>query len=169
MRSKWDGLELGEPGFTDLANRLAELVDGEEGRGVALRTSSPVSSVLDRATPRYGRARVCLLRRRGLAPLRAAPAYALDFAILGELTQSYLREIRADIGGITIARDGFVDAAEQSAARYKFSNISGLPGCGKSVVLRRAVERAAARGPVLFLKRIVWSTPRGRRLRPRMV
>lgn len=149
---KMDGLEADEPAFTDLANRLAELVDGGDGRGAAFATILARLVRVGQGDAKVWSRAVLLADLRGLAKLRAAPAYAQDLKTLAELTQSYLGEIRADIGGIAVARESFVDAAEASAARFKFSNISGLPGCGKSVVLRRAVERAVARGPVLFLK-----------------
>lgn len=149
---KMDGLEVDEPAFTSMANRLAELVDGGEGRGVALATILARLVRVGQGDAKVWSRAVLLADLRGIATLRAAPAYAQDLKTLADLAQSYLGEIRADIGGIAIPRESFVDAAEASAARFKFSNISGLPGCGKSVVLRRAVERAAARGPVLFIK-----------------
>ena len=52
---------------------------------------------------------------------------------------------------------------EERLAENRLVNISGLPGCGKSAVLKRFASNAAAKGPILFLKsdRLVgngWST-----------
>ena len=61
-------------------------------------------------------------------------------------------EIVNTIGGIIIPRELFVQASRDALARSPFVQIGGLPGTGKSVVLRSLVEEALSNGPALFLK-----------------
>ena len=55
-----------------------------------------------------------------------------------------LADIRSDIGGVTIPRDPLVETPSKRPPRM-FSNINGLPGSGKSVVIKRYVERATTK------------------------
>ncbi len=84
--------------------------------------------------------------------LAISPSYAKDVKIIQNEARNALADIRADIAGVSISRDVLVDAVEKAAAAHVFSDVSGLPGCGKSVVLKVAAERAMTRGPILFLK-----------------
>ncbi len=147
-----DGLEPGGDRYTDLSNRLGEIAaDGPS-----------IGPVLARALCRHvregeGTARVwtrgsLLNVLRALARLKAVPAYAADVAVLEDVARAAVAEIRTDIGGVEIARTDLLAKAEVVARDHRFSDIRGLPGTGKSVLLRRVVEAAIARGPVLFLK-----------------
>ena len=89
---------------------------------------------------------------RALHLLAVAPTYADDTRILQEAARHAIADIRSDIGGVEIARDRLLETADRAVTSRVFSNISGLPGCGKSVVLKRYAERAMAAGPILFLK-----------------
>lgn len=146
---RFDNLAPGGDRYADLANRLGEIANSG---------GANFAEVLARhVRAGEGSARVwirnSLIREmRGLVTLRIAPVYAPDVAIIAELAKDAVADIRDDIAGFSVDRPTFVAASEDAASQHVLTNISGLPGCGKSVVLRRCVERAMAKGPVIFLK-----------------
>lgn len=149
---KLDGLEPGGDRFAELANRLGQLVAAGPQQGAAL------AYTLGRLVREgEGKAQIwtrpsLLLALRVLTRLRVAPSYAEDVSALQELARAYAAEVRQDIKGYVVDRSRYVQRVRETAQRFKFCNISGLPGCGKSAVLRSAVEHAMQDGPVLLLK-----------------
>jgi hypothetical protein len=145
-----DGFEPGGDRFTDLCNRLKTISATTDGAGLAeilcrqVRLGEGAAKVWTRPS--------LIADLRTLHPLTVAPTYADDTRILQEAARHAIADIRSDIGGVDIARDRLLETAERAVASHVFSNISGLPGCGKSVVLKRYAERAMAAGPILFLK-----------------
>ena len=147
---RFDGFEPGGDRFADLCNRLGTMSANADGPGLAeilcrlVRLGEGAAKVWTRPA--------LIADLRTLHPLTVAPTYAEDTRILQETARNALADIRSDIGGVAIARDPLLETAERAVASHVFSNISGLPGCGKSVVLKRYAERAMAAGPILFLK-----------------
>jgi hypothetical protein len=145
-----DGFDIGGDRFTDLGNRLGAVSASGNGPALAeilcrqVRVGEGAAKVWTRPS--------LIADLRALHPVAVVPSYAEDISIVSELARNAIADIRSDIAGATILRDTLIEAAEQTAAAHVFSNISGLPGCGKSVVLKRCVERAMVKGPVLFLK-----------------
>ena len=82
---------------------------------------------------------------------RGIPAFADDLATIRRMTQSALDEISDKIGGYHVARRIIVEKAFTLLNRHRLVNVRGLPGCGKSAILRTCVERLKD-GPVLVLK-----------------
>jgi hypothetical protein len=149
---RMDGLDEQGDRYAAMCNRLGQLAAAGLQEGPAL-----AAALCRHVRTWEGPARVwtrpsLLNALKGLFRLKAAPSYEGDIKIIQDLTLAYAAEIRTDIGGITIDRAALVDSAQEIAGTAKFSNISGLPGCGKSVVLRSFVERVLADGPALFLK-----------------
>ena len=147
---RFDNLEPGGDRHADLANKLGEIASIGGPAFVEIlarhvRAGEGSARVWDRNT---------IIREMiaFVGSLRVAPSYAQDIKAVSDLAQSALADIRDDIAGITVDRTNLVEAAEKAISLHKFTNISGLPGCGKSVVLKRAIERAQENGPVLFLK-----------------
>lgn len=92
---------------------------------------------------------------RELAPLtrlRAAPSLQADLDRLTELAHSQANLIVDDIGGAWIDRNHYLQALDSKFVDARFVQVSGLPGSGKSAVVKQAVRRALAQGPVIFLK-----------------
>ena len=147
---RMDGLEEGGDRYAEMSNRLGELAADGQGRVFSgflcrhARIGAGAGKVWTRP--------ILLAEIRTHIRLKSAPSYTHDVATLTGLAKAYAADIREDIGGVPIAREALVVAAEAAAEKFQFVNLSGLPGCGKSVVLRRVVERAIANGPVLFLK-----------------
>jgi hypothetical protein len=84
--------------------------------------------------------------------LRVSPLLRDDLAKITSLTHDWLADITDDVGGLSLDRPTL--AAELNAAleQGRFIQIRGLPGNGKSVLLRKRIETELQRGPVLFLK-----------------
>ena len=75
-----------------------------------------------------------------------------DLDKLTELAKSYASLIPDDVGGMQLDRASLLESLDAKLTRARLVQVRGLPGSGKSVVVRRAVQRALERGPVLFLK-----------------
>lgn len=85
--------------------------------------------------------------------LRAAASLRPDLDKLTTLARDYVADIQNDVGGIHIDRKMLAAELEKAISGSRFVQIRGLPGSGKSVLLRRRIDGDLARGaPVLFLK-----------------
>lgn len=85
--------------------------------------------------------------------LRAAASLRPDLDKLTALTRDYAADIQNDVGGTHIDRGMLAAELEQAISASRFVQIRGLPGSGKSVLLRQRIDGDLARGdPVLFLK-----------------
>lgn len=87
-----------------------------------------------------------------VARLRGATSLRLDLDKLTELAKSYTHLIPDDVGGTKLDRASLVGDLDAKLIAARVVQVRGLPGSGKSVLVRRAVQRALERGPVLFLK-----------------
>lgn len=84
---------------------------------------------------------------------RTAASLRHDLDKLTALTRDYTADIQNDVGGTHIDRGTLAAELEQAISLSRFVQIRGLPGSGKSVLLRRRIDADLARGgPVLFLK-----------------
>lgn len=75
-----------------------------------------------------------------------------DLDKLTELAKSYANLIPDDVGGTRLDRSSLLENLDTKLTMARLVQVRGLPGSGKSVVVRRAAQRALERGPVLFLK-----------------
>lgn len=87
-----------------------------------------------------------------VAHLRGATSFRLDLNKLTELAKSYVDLIPDDVGGTRLDRISLLENLDAKLRTARIVQVRGQPGSGKSVVVRRAVQRAQERGPVLFLK-----------------
>ena len=87
-----------------------------------------------------------------VARLRGAASFRLDLDRLTELAKSHANLIPDDIGGTKLDRPSLLEDLDAKLATARLVQIRGLPGSGKSVVVRQAVRRALECGPVIFLK-----------------
>ena len=87
-----------------------------------------------------------------VANLRVATSLRSDLDKLTALARSYVEDIQDDVGGTRLERESVSAELDAKLANSRLIQIRGLPGTGKSVLLRQSVERAIDRGPVLFLK-----------------
>lgn len=87
-----------------------------------------------------------------VARLSGAPRFRNDIERLSELAASLARNIPDDVSGTRLLRDGLVAKVDAMLQNFRVVQIRGLPGSGKSVLLKRCVERALSAGPALFLR-----------------
>lgn len=87
-----------------------------------------------------------------IARLRGAVHLRADLEKLTALARTWIEDIPNDVGGVHLERKALAEVLETAISKYGFVQIVGLPGSGKSVLLRQRMEADLARGPVLFLK-----------------
>lgn len=90
---------------------------------------------------------------RALAGWRftGAPAFAGDMQALRDSTRHWLDQQADDIGGTHLTRQVLRDQLDAQMAVHRLTLIKGLPGTGKTVLLRDMVQELAADGTTLFL------------------
>jgi hypothetical protein len=90
---------------------------------------------------------------RALAGWRFAglPAFAGDMQTLRESTRHWLNQQADDIGGTHLKRQVLRDQLGAQMVAHRLTLIKGLPGTGKTVLLRDLVEELAAVGTTFFL------------------
>ena len=86
------------------------------------------------------------------ARLRGATSLLPDLDKLIELANGYAQLIPDDVGGTKLDRTALLNKLDIKLSTSRIVQIRGLPGGGKSVLVRRVVQRAIKNGPVLFLK-----------------
>lgn len=84
--------------------------------------------------------------------LRAAISLRPDLAQISQMSAAWRDDIEIDVGGVHLERGPLLSKLSEAMQGGRFVQIKGLPGSGKSVLLRRAIDEAMAIGPVLFLK-----------------
>lgn len=122
------------PRADDLWRRLLALVRVSQGRAAGY----------DRKT--------LVARLNGAFRLAGAPSSQGALQAIQQESLLAAAEITNSISGVSVPRDTSVQAVVEAAKSPGFIQIGGLPGAGKSVVLRLAVEQLAGSGSVLFLK-----------------
>jgi hypothetical protein len=85
-------------------------------------------------------------------PLQVAPSLRPDITRLTQLSHDWARDIANDVSGTHLERKISRDKLAEQLTQSRFVQINGLPGSGKSAVLRQQLESDLTRGPVIFLK-----------------
>jgi len=90
---------------------------------------------------------------RALAGWRftGAPAFVGDMQVLRDSTRHWLDQQASDIGGTHLTRQVLRDQLRDQIAAHRLTLIKGLPGTGKTVLLRDLLHELAADGTTLFL------------------
>lgn len=90
---------------------------------------------------------------RALAGWRfsGAPSSAGDMRVLRDGTRHWLDQQADDIGGTHLTRQQLRDQLGVQMMAHRLTLIKGLPGTGKTVLLRHLVQELAADGTTLFL------------------
>jgi hypothetical protein len=148
-----DFMHTGAIHTADAMNRVREcLIADQTGQAPLLwtklcrmaRESAGNAGVYDRM--RMLRELSAIVRLRGAISLRG------DLEKVTALAKSWVADIQNDVGGTHLERRALAALLEKSIAERRFIQIIGLPGSGKSVLLRQRVEADLAHGPVMFLK-----------------
>ena len=150
---QFDFLREGAIDPPDAINRIRDCLSPDDAAKAPLVWSRIVQ--LARASAgksgQFDRARLV----RSLLPvahIRGATSFRLDLDKLTELAKSSLSLIPDDIDGTKLDRLSLLSELDTKLTTARLVQVRGLPGSGKSVVMRRAVQRALERGVVFFLK-----------------
>ena len=89
---------------------------------------------------------------RNVVTLRVIPYIKSDLDVLSAYSSECLNDVGETIDDFHVERAELQLKLTQHLEKFKVVAIGGLPGCGKSAVLKRFAQAAAARGPILFFK-----------------
>ena len=150
---KLEGLMVGGAFRAEVVNRLQELIaNDEDGQDVLL---------FDRLCriARDGAGTACmwthhtlLSQLRGSVRLKVTPNYRADVDLLQFSSSDGMADVSEEIEGFRVERPTLEKTIRDRLAECRLVNISGLPGCGKSAMLKRIASECATKGPILFLK-----------------
>lgn len=150
---QFDFLREGATDPPDAINRIRDCLAPEDASKAPLVWARIVQ--LARASAgkagQFDRARLVRLIS-SLARLRGATSLRHDLVKLTQLTKSYVNLVQDDIGGTRLDRLSLLENLDTKLTTARVVQVRGLPGSGKSVVVKRAVQRELEHGPVLFLK-----------------
>jgi hypothetical protein len=158
------GLEEGGVLRTEVVNRLQEIIAAnEDGQDVLLfdRLCRIAREGSGKAT-KWTRASL-LARLRGAVRLRVVPYLGDDINRLNAHSSEALNVVSEKVDDFHVERELLQQDVAKQLDQHRVVSIGGLPGCGKSAVLKRFAQKASTEGPILFLKndRITgsgWST-----------
>jgi hypothetical protein len=148
-----NGLEEGGILRTEVINRLQELVAANEDGHDLLLFDRLCRIVRDGAGAARKWTRPTLLAElRGAVRLKVAPNYQRDIDLLRLFSIAGLADVSEEIVSFRVERPLLEKSIRDRLAESRLVNLSGLPGCGKSAMLKRIASVDSANGPILFLK-----------------
>ena len=150
---KFDFLREGSTDPSDAINRIRDCLASDDATKAPIIWSKVVQ--LARASAgkagQFDRARLVYLISP-IARLRGSTSLRQDLDKLTEIANNYSNLIPDDIGGTKLTRTTLLEQLYTKLNTARVVQVRGLPGSGKSVVIRRAVQRALQSGPILFIK-----------------
>ena len=153
VAARLDGLMEGGALRAEIVNHLQELIDGaKDGQGILLFDRL---CRLARDGGGAGRkwTRTTLLQQlQGTVQLNIGIKFRPDIARLKRHSVSSMDDVADEIDGFHIDRPAQEKKVKERLAGSRLVNISGLPGTGKSVILKRIAYECSKHGPILFLK-----------------
>lgn len=153
VAARFSGLDETGIFWTEITNRLQELIASNEDGQEVLLFDRLCRIVRDGAgTARKWTRASLLVQLRGVVRLKVSPSFLSDIDTLVQFSTDGLNEIAENIDGFQVDRAALQQTVHERLCVSRVVNISGLPGCGKSVVLKRVATEAVQRGPILFLK-----------------
>ncbi len=147
------GLEENGALRTDVVNRLSELVaDNKDGIDLLLFDRLCRIARDGAATGKRWTRPILLEQLRGAVRLKVIPFFASDVDRLNAYSRDSLDVVQEDVDGFHVDRADLQTDIAKKLAKHRVVSIGGLPGCGKSAVLKRFAQTAATVGPILFIK-----------------
>jgi hypothetical protein len=150
---RFDGLEEDGVLRAEIINRLQELVAvNEDGQDLLLfdRLYRIAREGAGKAA-KWTRSSL-LAQLRGAVRLKVSPHLSGDIDRLNAHSLEALNVVSEKVDDFHVERSGLQDTVTEQLARHRIVTVGGLPGCGKSAVLKRHAEKASSNGPILFLK-----------------
>ena len=150
---KFDALDDGGTMRTEVINRLQELIAvNEDGQDRLLFDRLCRIARDGAASGRKWTRQALLAQLRGAVRLKVAPNYQGDIDLFRVFSANALADVSEEIAGIRVKRPDLEKSIRARLKECRLVNLSGLPGCGKSAMLKRIASVDAANGPILFLK-----------------
>ncbi|MBR1250017.1 hypothetical protein JQ609_24215 [Bradyrhizobium sp. AUGA SZCCT0169] len=150
---KLEGLTEGGILRTEVVNRLQEMIAvNEDGQDILLFDRLCRIARDAAGTARKWTRLTLLAQLRGTVRLRVAPNYHRDVNLLQEFSVAGLADVSDEIMGFRVERPVIEQSIKERLGQSRLVNLSGLPRCGKSAMLKRIATVDAAKGPILFLK-----------------
>jgi hypothetical protein len=147
------GLEEGGALRAEIVNRLKELVaDNVDGQDILLFDRLCRIAREGAATAAKWTRSSLLAQLQGSVRLKVTPNFSNDINRLNLASLDALNDVSETVDDFHVARDGLQAEVAQALQKHRLVSIGGLPGCGKSAVLRHFAANAAMSGPILFLK-----------------
>lgn len=148
-----DGLTVGGARRAEIIARLQEIVASNQDGLEALLFDRLCRIARDGAGRGHKWTRDTLLQElQGVTRLKTIPSYTHDIEIISAFSAGCMGELSETIDDFHVVRPALEQQVSEKLANHRLVNISGLPGCGKSAVLRRYAASRATQGPVLFIK-----------------
>lgn len=147
------GLEDGGALRAEIANRLQELVaDMVDGQDILLFDRLCRIAREGAANAAKWTRSSLLAQLQGSVRLKVSPNFGDDISRLNSASYDALNDVSETVDNFHVARDDLQAKLAQMLQKHRVVSIAGLPGCGKSAVLKHFAANAATSGPVLFLK-----------------
>ena len=151
--AKLDGLAEAGAQRTDIINRLQELIATNlDGQDILLFDRLCRIARDGSGNARKWNRQTLLTQLRGTVRLKVVPNYQHDIDIIQAFSKAGMADISDDIDGFRVDRPLVEQAIRERLLQSRLVNISGLPGCGKSAMLKRLATHDAESGPILFIK-----------------
>lgn len=150
---QFDFLREGATDPPEAINRIRECLAPDESLKAPLVWSKIVQLARSSAgkSGQFDRARLVRMVSP-LARLRGANSIRPTLDRLTELAKTYANLIPDDVEGTKLERLSLLESLDAKVSNTRLVQIRGLPGSGKSVVMKRVVQRAMEKGPTIFLK-----------------
>lgn len=147
------GLDDGGALRAEIVNRLQEIVSGNiDGQSILLFDRLCRIAREGAASAAKWTRTSLLAQLRSSVRLKVAPNFADDIKRLNAASLEALNDVSEKVDDFHVMRDGLQEKVAQKLEKHRVVSIGGLPGCGKSAVLKHFVANAAKSGPILFLK-----------------
>ena len=150
---KLEGLMARGAFRAEVVNRLQELIaSNEDGQDVLLFDRLCRIARDGAGTARIWTRDTLLSQLCGNVRLRVTPNYRTDVDLIQSFSLAGMADVSEEIEGFRVDRPTVEQSVRDRLAECRLVNISGLPGCGKSAILKRIASEYATEGPILFLK-----------------
>jgi len=147
------GLQEGGALRAEIINRLQELVaDNVDGQDVLLFDRLCRIAREGAANGAKWTRSSLLAQLQGSVRLKVAPNFSDDINRLNASSLDALNDVSETVDDFYVARDGLQAEIAQVLQKHRVVSIGGLPGCGKSALLKHFAANAAKSGPILLLK-----------------
>ncbi|MCR6732847.1 MAG: AAA family ATPase [Afipia sp.] len=137
----------------EIVNRLQEQVaENTDGQGILLFDRLCRIAREGAANAAKWTRSSLLVQLRGSVRLKVAPNFSDEIKRLNVASLEALNDVSETVDEFHVPRDGLQEEVTRQLELHRVVSIGGLPGCGKSAVLKHVAATAAKSGPILFLK-----------------